>query len=168
MEEVNVRGLIFTDAEDGKAYKVFKESGSWAVAELNPEPVALALSLSAVTDDSIDLFGKKASDLQSNIVVGESGIAGNSHYVEGYTGFSSKVSEQSGHYIALKAVANKEGATLKMNNVALDSDGIQVVIVADNSKKVKVEAILGDEHVEKIFALTDLVLEVKEEPQVEA
>ena len=164
----DVRGFVFTDEDNEKAYQVTKEDGSWAVSELNPEPVALAITLSAVADDSIDLFGKKASDLQANIVVGADAISGNSHYVEDYTGFSSKVSEQSGHYLALKAVANKEGAVVKMNNVALDSDGIQVVIVADNSKKIKVEAILGDESVSKIFTLTDLVLEVKEEPQVEA
>lgn len=165
MEEVNVRGLIFTDAEDGKAYKVSKESGSWAVAELNPEPVALALSLSAVTDDSIDLFGKKASDFQQNMVIGESDIAGQVKYITGFTAFSSKVEEQSGWYIALKAVANKDGAVLKMNNVALDADGIQIVRVPDKSKKVKVEAILGDEHITKLFTLQGLDLEVA--PQVE-
>lgn len=48
------------------------------------------------------LFGKKVSDLQTNVAVGADSITGTLKNVTGYTEFSSKPAEQSGHYLALK------------------------------------------------------------------
>lgn len=63
---------------------------------------ALTITVSPITGDD-DLLGKKAADLQSNIVVNDNTmtISGTLKHVTGYTGFSSKVEEQSGNYIAL-------------------------------------------------------------------
>lgn len=109
------------------------------------------LKVVAVSDNSIDLLGKVASDLQANIVFGEKGISGTSHYVTGYTGFSSKAAEQKGNYIALKAVS-KDGATIKAQliggihgAVTLDSDGIVVFRLNPNAKAVRFVATKGNE-----------------------
>ena len=66
-----------------------------------PDP-ALSITVSPITGNT-DLLGKKASELQSNIVINDTtmSISGTLKYVTGYTGFSSKADEQSGNYIAL-------------------------------------------------------------------
>ena len=66
-----------------------------------PDP-ALSIAVSPITGNT-DLLGKKASDLQSNIVINDTtmSISGTLKHVTGYTGFSSNVDEQSGNYIAL-------------------------------------------------------------------
>ena len=46
---------------------------------------------------SDNVLGKATSDLQDNVVVGANSITGTLKYVTGYTGFSSKVEEQSGN-----------------------------------------------------------------------
>lgn len=51
--------------------------------------------------DSVDLFGKVASDLQENINIEDGVITGTSKEVTGYTGFSSNPAEQEGNYIVL-------------------------------------------------------------------
>ncbi len=51
--------------------------------------------------DSVDLFGKVASDLQENINIEDGAITGTSKAVTGYTGFSSNPAEQEGNYIVL-------------------------------------------------------------------
>lgn len=61
-----------------------------------------------VTDDSIDLLGKKASDLQSDIVIsGPVGnrftVTGTAKYVTGYTQFdSATAANQAGNFVALQ------------------------------------------------------------------
>ena len=66
-----------------------------------PDP-ALSIAVSPITGNT-DLLGKKASELQSNIVINDTtmSISGTLKHVTGYTGFSSNVDEQSGNYIAL-------------------------------------------------------------------
>lgn len=49
-----------------------------------------------------EIFGKSVSDLQSDVVISSNAITGTLHYVNDYTGFSSKASEQSGNYLAVK------------------------------------------------------------------
>jgi len=60
-----------------------------------------------VTDDSIDLLGKKASDLQSDIVVsGPVGnrftVTGTAKYIKDWTKFDSDPDEDSGNFVALQ------------------------------------------------------------------
>ena len=124
------------------------------------------LKVVAVTDDSVDLLGKVASDLQANISFSEKGISGTSHYVTGYTGFSSKASEQKGNYIALKATS-KDGATItaqliggKKGAVTLDSDGIIIFLLNPNATAVRFVATKGDE---KYTVEYPLLLTIEEE-----
>ena len=81
---------------------------------------ALTIAVSPITGDA-DLLGKKAADLQSNIVVNNKtmNISGTLKHVTGYTGFSSKVDEQSGNYIALNvdpASGFPESMTVEVKN----------------------------------------------------
>ena len=87
--------------------------------------------MSVVTDADGDLLGKNASDLMENVVLKNNSVSGTSKYVTGYTGFSSNVSEQSGNYIALKAVGEEDSTItafinggLNLTPVTLDDDGI--------------------------------------------
>lgn len=137
----------------------------------NYEP-ALALTVAPITSDA-DLFGKVASDLQENLIVGSSAITGRSKYVADYTGFSSKTAEQHGNYIALIATANQDGATITCEvvggtkgPVTLDSDGMIVLRIANNTQSVRFIATKGNTSKTYNFALTDLVLE--EETPAEA
>lgn len=55
----------------------------------------------------VELFGKEVSELQDNVLIGaDKMIHGTLHYVEDYTGFSSKPAEQSGNYLALTVAHN--------------------------------------------------------------
>lgn len=127
----------------------------------------LKVKVVPITDDS-DLFGKTADELQSNIVLGKDAITGTLAYVSDYTGFSSKTAEQSGNYLALKATANFDGATITgelvggtKGAVTLDADGMIVFRVANNEQSVKFVATADGKTATVEYALTDLVLETE-------
>lgn len=116
----------------------------------------------------MDLLGVSDTDLQSDIVVGKNAITGVLKNVTGYTGFSSKPDEQSGHYLALYChVPADETATVKVlvvggsgNEVTLDSDRVIILRIKDTTQKVRVTAKkAGYDDVVKTFSLTGLVLE---------
>lgn len=114
--------------------------------------------------DNTDLLGKTADQLQSGIKVKKDGITGNLAYVTGYTGFSGDVSEQSGHFIALKA-ESANGATIKAQviggthgEVTLDSDRILIARIANNTQSIRFSATKNDKTVTVEYALTNLVL----------
>jgi len=93
-----------------------------------------------------DLFGKVISDLQENIEITNDEIKGTLKYVTGYTGFSSKVEEQSGNYLVIHNETNGDepifveviGGT--SGPTQLDSDGIIVLRIANNGQKVRVSS----------------------------
>ena len=81
-----------------------------------------------------------------------------------YTGFSSKVAEQSGNYLVFHAeVPNEEGVTITARvtkTSTLDTDGIAVFRIADKTKTLTVTASKeGYESVTKEFSLSGLTLE---------
>lgn len=115
---------------------------------------------------SATLLGKKVSELQSNVVVGESAITGSLKNVTGYTGFSSDPSEQKGHYLALKFDVAPADATTTVElvggtkgAVALDEDKNIVLPIKNNSQSVKVISTKDSSSVTKIYTLTGLTLE---------
>jgi len=122
----------------------------------------LKVTVSAITDDSIDLFGKKASDLQEGIAVSDDAITGTLKYVTDYTGFSGRSSEQQGNYIAIHAEADDNTATVKVGITkmsTLDEDGDIVLIVKNTSTPITVTAEAeGKDPVTKTFSIADLVL----------
>ena len=90
------------------------------------------------TDEAGPLFGKLASDLQSNLAINGNIATGTLKYVTGYTEFSGKPEEQEGNYIALKVTGASETAVVKYQKVGgtaspvtLDSDRNIVIIVKD-------------------------------------
>lgn len=114
-------------------------------------------------EDSVDLFGKVASDLQEDVAVEGNAIEGTLKYVDDYTGFSSVAAQQSGNYIALHAeVPGVDDVTITVKvteEVELDEDGIAVLRIADkNSQTIKIVASKdGYRSVSKTFTLTGLV-----------
>lgn len=111
------------------------------------------------------MFGKHINDLQSNVAVSGTGVTGTLKYVSDYTGFSSKVEEQSGNYLGLHAeVPEAEDATISVKvtkPVTLDSDGDIVLRIADKSTQTVtvVASKEGYDSVTKVFSLTGLTVE---------
>ena len=138
-----------------------------------PEEVIELLKADAVTvitaaeSGDTTLFGKKVSDLQSNIVIGENAISGSLKHVTGYTGFSSKTSEQEGHYLALKfdvtpadAVTTVELVGGTKGPVTLDADkNIVLLIKSNTTQSIKVISTKDGSSVTKTYTLTGLTLE---------
>ena len=97
-----------------------------------------AYTIDADIEDSVDLLGKKASDLQKGIFIVDGKVFGTLKYVTGYTGFSGRADEQEGYYLALHYEC--EGAdSIKVNGVTLDEDGLHILIIKKMGGKVKVE-----------------------------
>lgn len=90
------------------------------------------------------MLGKTPSDLQENITITDNSISGTLKYVTGYTGFSSKVSEQSGNYLAIH-VNIPTGSTVKVFIIGgdntepktMDSDGVLVARIKNTSEKIQ-------------------------------
>ena len=100
----------------------------------------LTITVAPITGDA-DLLGKKAADLQSNIVVNDKtmNISGTLKHVTGYTGFSSKVDEQSGNYIALNvdpASGFPESMTVEVKN---GTSGPSKLTAADHHVVLKIK-----------------------------
>ena len=105
---------------------------------------APVVSVDADIADSVDLFGKKASDLQEGIFIDDGKVYGTIKYVKDYTGFSSNPKEQQGYYVALH-YENDDVDSIKVNGVTLDPDGLHILILKKFGGKVKVELIKDNE-----------------------
>ncbi len=88
--------------------------------------------------DSVDLLGKKASDLQEGVRIDDGKVYGTLKYVTEYTDFSSNPAEQEGYYVALH-FACEDASSIKVNGVTLDEDGIIILIIKRKGGKAKVE-----------------------------
>lgn len=111
-----------------------------------------------------DLFGKHASDLQTDVSFGDDEVTGTLKYVSDYTGFSGDAALQSGNYIAFHCSCNVEDAviTAKITNTStLNEDGIAVFRVGDKSTQTLtvVASKEGYDSVTKEFALSGLTVE---------
>ena len=138
-----------------------------------PEEVIELLKADTVTivtsaeSGDTTLFGKNVSDLQSNIVIGEDTISGSLKHVTGYTGFSSKTSEQEGHYLALKFSVTPSDATTVVElvggtkgPVTLDADmNIVLLIKSNTTQSIKVTSSKDGASATKTYTLTGLTLE---------
>ena len=128
------------------------------------------LSVDSDISTSEDFWGKSVTDLQSNIVVGTSGIAGTLKYVADYSSAFTG-DEASGNYLALHCeVPDDEDATITVEvvngahgPVTLDSDGLVVLRIADkDSQTVKVVASKeGYASVTKVYSLNGLVCQTE-------
>lgn len=135
----------------------------------NDADPALTITVAPITGAD-DLLGKKAADLQSNIVVDDKAmnISGTLKHVTGYTGFSSKVDEQSGNYIALNvdpASGFPETMTVEVKNgtsgpTKLTAADHQVVLKIKDAatQGIIVKATNNGNEVTKEYKLTGLTL----------
>ena len=117
---------------------IFKQMVDEYVATQNNE--LAAYTIDADIEDSVDLLGKKASDLQEGVFIVDGKVFGTLKYVTGYTGFSGRADEQEGYYLALHYEC--EGAdSIKVNGVTLDEDGLHILIMKKRGGNIKVEII---------------------------
>ena len=103
---------------------------------------------------------------RTNVAVGADSITGTLKNVTGYTEFSSKPAEQSGHYLALKfdvtptdAVTTVELVGSTKGPVTLDAGKNIVLLIKNNTQSVKVTSTKDGSSVTKTYALTNLTLE---------
>lgn len=123
------------------------------------------MSVDTDVSASVDLLGKSITELQSNVSVGDDAITGELLYVDDYTGFSSKVEEQSGNYLVLHCESD-EGATITVEvvggtsgPVTLDPDGIIILLIRDTAtQSVRVIATKDEVSTTKVYSLTGLTL----------
>ena len=125
-----------------------------------------ALSVTADIPAGTDLLGKSVTDLQTGITLGKSAIRGELKYVGDYTGFSGDTSEQKGNYLALKCECEDADSIVAElvggyhGPVTLDSDGLIVFKVANNTQSVRITANkTGYEPVTKTYSLTGVKLD---------
>lgn len=96
------------ETADGKVSVTFTTDGTTPItlsSQVNPPSVIVS-----GTPDTINLLGKKASALQSDVKIRGNDIAAKLYYVKDYTGFSSIKEEQSGYYLATTYTPSDEDA----------------------------------------------------------
>lgn len=119
------------------------------------------LSVTAITDPTIDLFGLDCDDLQEDVVVGDDAITGSLKYVDDYSSAFSG-DEASGNFIALHAeVPDVDDVIITItitNPSTLDEDGCYVGRIADkDSQTIAVVASKdGYDDVTKVYDLSGL------------
>lgn len=96
-------------------------------------------------------------------------VTGTLKYVDGYVGFSSEVSEQSGNYLALKIEAEPTEAETVVElvggtkgPVTLDDDmNIVLLIKNKDTQSIKVTVDDGEDSATKTYGLTGLTLKTE-------
>ena len=96
--------------------------------------------MSALTDATVDLWGKDCDDLQTTVSISDGVISGTLKYVADYTSAGFDMS-QGTNFIALKATV-PSGCTTKCKfnskTVTLDADGIIVLQMTEAKKALDV------------------------------
>lgn len=125
------------------------------------------LRVDADVSDSVDLFGKVASDLQEGVAISGSGISGTLKYIDDYSSAYGSGMD-SGNYLVLHAeVPGVEGVTLTsevvggtVGPVTLDEDGIVISRITNKSTQtIRVVASKdGYDSITKTFSLKGLTL----------
>lgn len=126
-------------------------------------PTVLTVTLDEPSDEQ---KGKKVRDLQYDMQLGSDFVAGKLRYVNDYTEFSVTEDLQSGHYIALKAVATNEAEIYiqilggKDDPKKLDGDGVVIARIVDPAKqKIRFTAKKNEKIVAaKTLSLTNIQL----------
>ena len=94
--------------------------------------------MSALTDATVDLWGKDCDDLQSGVTISGGICSGNLLFVEDYTSAGFDMS-QGTNFIALKATVST-GTTVKCKfnskTITLDDDGIIVLQMTEAKKSL--------------------------------
>ena len=121
------------------------------------------MSVDANVPDTVDLWGKVASDLQSDMEINGTHILGILNYIDDYSS-AFPTGLDSGNYICLHFEANDPEAEIEVtitNPVTLDEDGIFVGRIADKDSQTITVVVSkeGMTSVTKVFDLTGLEVE---------
>ena len=126
---------------------------------------SLALTVVAAEDSDGDLFGKVASDLQSNITINEGVISGTLKYISDYSAAGFTGDEKSGNFLALKFTP-VTGATTTVEVLGglhgastLDADGLIVCRIMNTNQQIKVVTTKNSQSSTYIYSLAGLVLQ---------
>ena len=124
----------------------------------------MTLTADADIADEVDVFGKSASDLQTNIAITGDKITGTLKYVTDFTGFSDNPEEQEGNFLVIHCATDLPGDTITAqlegsDPIELEEDGLAVFRITDTTKKIIITAERGDETVTKTYSISDLVLQ---------
>lgn len=121
-------------------------------------------------DGETTLFGKKVSELQSDVNFVGDNIQGTLKYVTGYTGFSEDSELQEGNFLGFKVAPSLgDGATYTVevvnshsSPVTLDRDMNAVIRIESNSaQSLKIVGTVGEKTVERIYSFSGLTLEAE-------
>lgn len=144
-------------------------NGNYDVTQYATASVDVTPTLNIVAtalEGDVALLGKTADDLQTDVAITNGNVTGELKYVTGYTGFSSKVEEQSGNYLAFKVEADADSITVELINgtlghpVTLDSDGMIVLRIADTStQSIEIVATKGNFSEKRTLTISSLVLD---------
>lgn len=129
----------------------------------------MGLAADADIDDSVDLFGKVASDLQDDIIIVDDEIAGTLNYIADYSSAYGPGMD-SGNYLVLHlSTGSVEGATIKAKLfggttgwVTVDpSDHILITRVTDKNSQTLVVVASKEGYLQTIkrYSLKGLTLE---------
>ena len=126
------------------------------------------MSVDADVPDTVDLWGKVASDLQSDVAIRGTNIEGILNYIDNYSS-AFPAGLDSGNYICLHFEANDPEAEIEVtitNPVILDEDGIFVGRIADKDSQTITVVVSkeGMTSVTKVFDLTGLEVEEENAP----
>lgn len=173
--------VVYITKEGGVPTKTIylKGTGDVEVREVNVEGIGAVNNLVGVTvvpATGNDLYGKKATDLQKDIVIENDPkayiqkIHGTLHYVEGYTGFSGDVELQEGNYLAINIdpIVAGQIVTLKWaggeSEVALEGDDdLLVARMGEGKEVIEIKVVFENQTKVYKYDVTGLTLEEKEE-----
>lgn len=126
----------------------------------------LSVSVDADIEETEDLYGKTASDLQENIVFGDSGVTGTLKYISDYSeAFES--GENSGYYMAFHvSTPDVEDATIMVDSsdggtVLLDENTAICRITDKDTQVIGVTAEKDGMYANRIIDLSGLTLETQ-------
>ena len=99
--------------------------------------------MDADIDDSVDLFDKAASDLQTNIEIDGDEIGGTLKYIADYSSAGYTGDEKSGNFLVLHFETEEEGTTINVKLVGgvhgandLDPDGLAIFRITNKSTQM--------------------------------
>lgn len=155
--------------------KVTEKLYSLASLVLQPENPVVTTS---VPEDSKTFYGKRADELQSNVVVGDTEITGTLKYAEGVQIMLHEPKYQEGNFLALDFSIKPEDATIEVElqggepiNPGLNQvdDGFCLFRITDkDTQKIHVVGTNGTQKFDKVYSLSNLVVESKKVAEVTA
>lgn len=147
--------------------KMYYASSLFKATYLTFNENALNFEMEAETNE---VLGANPNTLQKDISIVGNNITGELLYKEGYTGYSQSAELQEGNFFAFKIVPTDITATIKLKllggvgpEVTMDSDLNAVVRITSTTQKIRVIMTKGNSSVVKVYNLTGLVLDAKEE-----